>query len=80
MIDGRDLGQLTRMSLKLKERERAKACSGSGVLGEEAEKCYKLVMVRRSNISTLSSQSGKCSGRGLWSGEILPARQVSGRF
>lgn len=50
MIDGRDLGQLTRMSLKLKERERAKACSGSGVLGEEAEKCYKLVMVGDSGV------------------------------
>jgi len=38
------------MSLKLKERERTKACSGSSVLGEEADKCYKLVMVGDSGV------------------------------
>ena len=59
------------MSLKLKERERTKACSGSSVLGEEADKCYKLVMVRLTDIS--SSVSYSCTGGRLSSGEVLSA-------
>lgn len=59
------------MSLKLKERERTKACSGSNVLGEEADKCYKLVMVIVKDMSFSVSYSG--SGGRLRSGEVLSA-------